>query len=218
MSLAADVIHTAVEMNRSGNNSGSSGNVSARHPDGFLITPTGMAYGDLEATDLVLMSLSGAVVGGTRRPSSEWQFHRDIYASRPEFGAIVHVHSRAATALACLRQPIPAFHYMVAVAGGMDIRCSDYALFGTEALSVAVIAALEQRRACLLANHGLVACGADLSDALQLAIEVELLASQYLLARQSGEPVLLTDEQMTEVLVRFADYGQQPDDGGINGK
>ena len=100
MSLAADVIHTAVDMNRSGINSGSSGNVSARHPDGFLITPTGMAYGDLETTDLVLMSLSGAVVGGTRRPSSEWQFHRDIYASRPEFGAIVHVHSRAATALA----------------------------------------------------------------------------------------------------------------------
>lgn len=214
MSLRAEVIHTAVEMNRSGINSGSSGNVSARHPEGFLITPTGMAYGELGDADLVLMSLNGEVMCGSRLPSSEWQFHRDIYANRPEFGAIVHVHSRAATALACLREPIPAFHYMVAAAGGMDIRCSDYELFGTQALSTAVVAALQQRCACLMANHGLVVCGVDLAGALNLAIEVEQLASQYLLARQSGEPVLLSTEQMAAVMAKFAGYGQQPDLSG----
>jgi len=211
MALAAEVIHTATAMNRLGINSGSSGNVSARSAEGFLITPTGMAYADLTDSDLVSMSSAGEVVAGSRLPSSEWLFHRDLYADRPEFGAIVHVHSRSATALACLREPIPPFHYMVAVAGGADIRCADYALFGTQALSTAVVAALQQRRACLLANHGLVACGIDLPAALNLAVEVELLASQYLLARQSGQPVLLSAEEMAAVMTKFAGYGQQPD-------
>lgn len=209
MSLSAEVIHTATEMNRLGINNGSSGNVSARQGEGFLITPTGMAYAELTDGDLVSMSLAGEVTDGLRLPSSEWLFHRDIYVNRPELGAIVHLHSRAATALACLREPIPAFHYMVAGAGGADIRCADYALFGSQQLSIAVLAALQGRRACLLANHGLVACGADLPAALDLAVEVELLASQYLLARQCGQPVLLDENEMAEVIEKFASYGQQ---------
>lgn len=209
MSLSAEVIRTATEMNRLGINNGSSGNVSARQGDGFLITPTGMVYAELTDSDLVSMSLAGEVTDGFRLPSSEWLFHRDIYVNRPELGAIVHLHSRAATALACLREPIPAFHYMVASAGGASIRCADYALFGSQQLSIAVLAALQERRACLLANHGLVACGADLPAALDLAVEVELLASQYLLARQCGQPVLLDENEMAEVIAKFASYGQQ---------
>ncbi len=207
--LAAQIIATAKQMNHLGINQGSSGNVSARSAQGFLITPTGMDYADLTATDLVPMSAGGEPATGSRLPSSEWLFHRDIYAQRPEFGAIVHVHSRAATALACLREGIPAFHYMVACAGGADIRCANYALFGTAQLSAAVVTALADRRACLLANHGLVACAADLASALNLAVEVEMLASQYLLARQSGQPVLLSEQEMAEVVQKFASYGQQ---------
>ncbi|RLA07473.1 MAG: class II aldolase [Gammaproteobacteria bacterium] len=210
MKLSSRVIQTARAMNRLGINIGSSGNVSARQGDGFLITPTGMNYADLADADLVLMSAEGDVIAGSRRPSSEWLFHLDIYARRAEFGAIVHVHSRAATALACLREPIPSFHYMVASAGGTDIRCAEYALFGTQELSAAVLVALHERRACLLANHGLVACGVDLPAALDLAVEVEQLATQYLLARQSGQPVLLTEGEMAEVMKKFAGYGQQP--------
>ncbi|MEL0083230.1 MAG: class II aldolase/adducin family protein [Gammaproteobacteria bacterium] len=208
-SLGAAVIHTANEMNRLGINQGSSGNVSVRTDRGFLITPTGLAYAELAITDLVELSSDGELLAGSRRPSSEWLFHRDIYADRPELGAIVHVHSTAATALACLREAIPPFHYMVAMAGGADIRCADYALFGTQALSVAVVEALQQRRACLLANHGLVACGENLQTALELAVEVETLAAQYLLARQSGGPILLNGDEMAAVIEKFSRYGQQ---------
>jgi L-fuculose-phosphate aldolase len=141
------------------------------------------------------------------RPSSEWRFHRDIYAACPQARAVVHAHSPFAVALACLRRDIPPFHYMVAMAGGKDIRCAAYATFGTQALSDAIIAALQGRRACLMANHGLVAWGTTLDRALALAMEVEALCGQYLRACQAGAPVLLTDAEMAEVQERFKGYG-----------
>ena len=206
------LIDTALQMNALGINQGSSGNVSLRNRDSFLITPTGMPYDSLELADIVQMPIQdgqGTPRLGQRKPSSEWRFHRDVYQQRHEFEAIVHVHSTAATALACLRQPIPAFHYMVAAAGGNNIRCADYALFGTQALSDTVLVALQGRRACLMANHGLLACGADLAGALALAVEVEQLAEQYLAARAVAEPTLLSDAQMQQVIEKFAGYGQQ---------
>ena len=189
-----------------GLNQGTSGNVSARSPDGFVITPSGQDMTDLAARDMVVMDMSGQAPEG-QKPSSEWRFHRDIYAAFPGARAVVHAHSPFAVALACLRRGLPPFHYMVAMAGGADIRCAAYATFGTQALSDAVIAALQGRRACLMANHGLVAWGASLGSALALAVEVEALCGQYLRACQVGEPVLLSEAEMAEVLARFKDYG-----------
>ena len=219
--LRDKLILTAQRMNIIGINHGSSGNVSVRDTDGFLITPSGRDYESLKPQEIARLHFAESSTGTTRngnpnqpskpdpKPSSEWRIHRDIYLRRPELSAIVHVHSVSATALACLRQPIPAFHYMVAAAGGIDIRCADYATFGTQALSDAVVEALQDRRACLMANHGMIACGDDLKAALELAQEVEILASQYLLACQAGTPQLLTKQQMAEALDGFADYRQQ---------
>jgi L-fuculose-phosphate aldolase len=212
--LRRALIATAREMNALGINRGKSGNVSARwrHPpfDGYLITPTGMPYADLAADDIVAMPLAGGADAavGTRAPSSEWRFHRDLYRARPDTGAIVHTHAPFATALACLRRDIPAFHYMVAVAGARDIRCAPYATFGTQALSDHAVAALAGRRACLLANHGMIALGASLAAALALAVEIETLAEMYWRAVQVGEPILLSDAEMDIVLDKFRTYGQ----------
>ncbi len=189
---------------------GSSGNLSVRAGEGFLITPTGYAADRVKADDLVWMPLAGeGEYAGRLKPSSEWRFHRDLYRERSEAHAIVHAHSPYATTLACLRRDIPPFHYMIAVAGGSTIRCADYALFGTQALSDALLRAITGRRACLLANHGLVAFGADAERALDLALEVEALCGQYWRACQLGEPVLLTEAEMAEVLEKFRTYGQQ---------
>jgi L-fuculose-phosphate aldolase len=221
-----DVIATARAMNAAGINVNKSGNVSVRcmrkGAEGFLVTPTGVPYADLQPDDLVFIPLKagagGALppgVSGTRAPSSEWRFHHDILLARPEFAAIVHTHSQAATALACHHLGIPAFHYMVAVAGGADIRCAPYATFGTQALSEHAVAALEDRRACLLAHHGVIACERSLARALALAIEVEHLAGMYLRARQLGEPPTLSAREMARVLERFANYGQPPIPRGV---
>jgi L-fuculose-phosphate aldolase len=203
--LRQAVIDTALAMNASGINQGTSGNVSVRLavPDAFLITPTATPYSQLTPTAIVEMH---GVTPQGGRPSSEWRFHYDIYQARPDVAAIVHTHSRQATALACLRQSIPAFHYMVACAGGRDIRCCDYHTFGTQALSDAVLRALHERRACLMANHGVVATGASLAAALALAIEVENLAAMYLAACAIGTPVLLGDDEMDCVLDKFRHY------------
>lgn len=187
---------------------GTSGNVSARIDGGFVVTPTGLPYEQLTPDDLVTMSLDGNVVGGRRAPSSEWRFHRDLYVDRPEFSAIVHVHSTFATSLACVRRAIPAFHYMVAVAGGVDVRCAAYATFGTEELSRNALAAMRGRKACLLANHGLLAAGRDPEDAFRVAHEIETLAKQYWHALQVGEPVVLDAAEMDVVLEKFRSYGQ----------
>ena len=184
-----------------------SGNVSLRDGDGFLVTPTGMPAPLLRPADIVAMDFAGNS-RGRRLPSSEWRFHRDIMAARPDVQAVVHAHAPYSTALSCLRRGIPAFHYMVAVAGGDSIRCGRYATFGTQALSRAAIAALRGRRACLLANHGLIATGATLDKALALAVEVEALARQYQIALQVGKPVLLGKAEMKRVIAKFATYGQ----------
>jgi L-fuculose-phosphate aldolase len=164
----------------------------------------------MRARDIVSMDWSGtwAVKQEGRKPSSEWRFHRDILMARPEFGAVVHAHPIHATALAVHGRGIGPFHYMVALAGGRDIRCAGYATFGTQELSDLVIAALADRKACLMAHHGLIACGPDLDTALALAVEVETLAAQYLAALQLGEPPELTDAQIGEVLAKVrAGYG-----------
>lgn len=190
-----------------GLNRGSSGNVSARSGDGFLITPSGLPSAEVLPEQVVAMDMAGGAEGALP-PSSEWRIHRDIYRSRPEVGAIVHVHSPFAVSLACLRRGIPAFHYMVAVAGGQDIRCSGYATFGTQALSDHVLAALEGRRACLMANHGMVAVADSPAKAVALAVEVESLCEQYWRASLLGTPVLLGDAEMAEALEAFKGYGQ----------
>ncbi|HTR56644.1 MAG TPA: class II aldolase/adducin family protein [Casimicrobiaceae bacterium] len=205
--LRHEIIATALAMNARGINRGKSGNVSARIEDGFLITPSGLAYDALEPHDVVAMTLEGEA-RGPRQPSSEWRFHRDIYASRADASAVVHAHSSFATTLACLGRGIPAFHYMIAVAGGNDIRCAPYATFGTQALSDHALRALESRKACLLANHGMIAVGSTLASALALAVEVEALAEQYWRALQIGEPTLLSEPEMAVVLEKFRTYGQ----------
>ena len=225
--LRANIIRTSLKMNALGINQGKSGNVSARistsleQGEGrgrgrtlaanaaFLITPTGIAYEDTKPEQIVAMRMDGTHEG-TVLPSSEWRFHRDIYAARADVNAIVHTHSAYATTLACLDRGIPPFHYMVAVAGGKDIRCAPYATFGTQELSDHAVAALADRNVCLMSHHGMIACAVNLERALALAVEVETLARMYWQAVQIGEPALLSDDEMTRVLEKFATYGQQP--------
>ena len=213
-SLRSALIEHAQRMAPAQLNRGSAGNLSVRAvhagQSGYLITPTGMTYADLTPDDLVFIGLDGSA-HGQRKPSSEWRFHHDVYASRPEAGAILHAHSPFAVTLACLRREIPPFHYMIARFGGDTLRCADYATFGTQALSNAALAALEGRCACLLANHGLLVFGSDLKHAFDLAVEAEELCEQYWRACAIGSPVLLDADEMHRVLAKFATYGQQPD-------
>ncbi len=207
--LSQQVIDSCLAMNAHGINQGSAGNISVRFEDGFLITPSGMAYERLQPEHIVLVDLDGTSRDALN-PSSEWRMHRDIYTNRAEAGAVLHAHSIFATALSCLRIDMPAFHYMIAVAGGADIRCADYALFGTQALSDNMLVALRERRACLLGTHGMICFHDDLDKALWLGVEVETLAKQYWHACQAGEPVILDGQQMDEVLQQFKGYGKQP--------
>lgn len=186
-----------------------SGNLSFRTARGFVITPSGLPYADTTPRDLVELDLAGRVLGGMRRPSSEWRLHAAIYAARAEARVIVHTHSPFATALSCARTGIPPLHYMIALGGGEDIPCSAYATFGTQALAEAAVAALNARKAALLANHGVVAIGTTLAGAQTLAMEVENLARQYLALRAAGlAPVLLDAAEMCEVFAQFGDYGR----------
>lgn len=213
-SLRRRLLDAAKAMSASGLSPQRSGNLSVREGDGFLVTPSGLPYGHMEEADLVSIEPDGRVPAGQRRPTSELPFHLAIYASRPDAQAIVHAHSPRATALSCLRRAIPAFHYMVAVAGGRDIRCAEYATFGTQQLAEHAVRALEGRRACLLANHGQVAIGESVEAALELAHEVETLADAYLVCLSVGEPAVLDDEEMARVSARFAGYGQGGGSGG----
>ena len=207
--LRAALIAACRELARRGLTHGTSGNVSVRRDERrFFVSPTGMAYEALETADIPLLDLDGRWFG-RRRPSSEWRFHRDIFKSRQDVGAIVHTHSQNATALACTGRGIPAFHYMVAVAGGIDIRCAPYFTFGTQELSDAAIAALEGRNACLLANHGVLAVGASLAGAMRLAGEVENLAAQYCAALAVGGVRILDENEMGRVVEKFRTYGRQ---------
>ena len=195
-------------MNGVGLNRGTAGNVSVRHEDGFLVTPTGMDYDESEPEDIVFVGLDGQAQG-RRKPSSEWRFHRDIYVARPEAGAIIHTHAPFATALACRGESIPPFHYMIARFGGADIRCAAYATFGTQELSDAILVALEGRKACLMAHHGMVVFGADLKQTLALAVEFEALCEQYWRVISLGPAMQLPDDEMSRVIEKFLDYGKQ---------
>lgn len=206
--LRSGIIQTCLAMNRLGINQGVAGNVSARHGEGLLITPSGMAYERMEPADVVYLDGNGEPQG-PHRPSSEWRFHYDIMRSRPDAGAVLHAHPPYCTTLACLGREIPAFHYMVAVAGGDTIRCAPYATFGTAELSAAALTALEGRKACLLANHGMICIDRDLDSVLALALEVETLARQYCQALQIGEPVILPADEMQRVLEKFKTYGRR---------
>lgn len=207
-----DVVAAMQVLDASGLNTGSAGNASCRSiADSMWITPSGVPASALGEASIVELSMSGEAMSPDAIPSSEWRLHRDIYVARPDVHAIVHTHSSYATALACQRRDIPAFHYMVAVAGGDSIRCSGYATFGTQMLSDAAIAALGDRNACLLANHGVVALGSTVSKAVNLAIEVEQLARQYCIASSLSPPVILSREEMHEVLEKFKTYGQRID-------
>jgi L-fuculose-phosphate aldolase len=206
--LRHKVIDTCLMMNALGINQGTSGNVSVRTDEGFLITASGVPYAKMKPEQVVEMDLDGGY-RGPYLPSSEWRMHLDIFKARPEAGAIVHTHSIFATALACLRKDIPAFHYMIGVTGGTSLRVSDYAEFGTQALSDTMLKALAGRSACLLANHGQIAFGPNLDRALWLAGEIETLCRQYWAASLAGKPVILDDGQMKTVLARFKSYGKQ---------
>lgn len=209
--LRRDIIETAWALPRLGLTKGTSGNVSARIAGGFLITPSGLAYEDLSEDKIVRLDMDGCYRGDIL-PSSEWRMHLDFYLAKPECGAVVHCHSPRATALSCHRKGIPAFHYMVALAGGDRIACARYESFGTHALSVAMIEALGERNACLLANHGQIAGGPTLKKALSVAEGVEDLADQYLSSLALGEPVLLSAAEMAEILIKFKSYGKQAGD------
>lgn len=193
-------------MNALGINQATSGNISVRWRDGLLITPSGLPYDRMTAGDIVPMKLDGAFEHRLK-PSSEWRFHCDIMRARPDIGAIVHAHPTYATAFAICRMEIPAVHYMIAAAGGPTIRCGGYASYGTAELSEIAVAALEGRNACLLANHGMIATGADLDRAMWLAVEVETLARQYHGCLQIGKPPLLSKEEIENVRTRMAGYG-----------
>ncbi len=209
--LRAEIIAACVEMNATGLNQGTSGNISVRVDDQILITPTSLPYHETEPEDIVSMPLDGdyGSYSGRRKPSTEWRFHLDTYLQRSDIGAMVHTHSIYATTLSMLRMDIPACHYMVAVFGGSSVRCSDYAIFGSEALSANVLEALQGRTGCLLGTHGMLTCGSTLKEAMWRARELETLAHQYYLTVQSGrEPVILDDEHIQEVVSKMkSGYG-----------
>lgn len=206
--LRAELTGVAQALDAAGLVPNKSGNVSCRSSGGFLITPAGIPYRDLKPDDMVELAPDGSGGGSGSRPSSEWRMHAAIYAMRPDAAAIVHTHSPRATALACAGRGIPAFHYMIALAGG-DVRCVPYATFGTAELAAAALRGLEGRRATLLANHGVIAIGRSLRDAHAVALEVENLATEYLAMLSAGlEPVLLSEEELERVIDKFADYGR----------
>lgn len=202
------IIDACLKMNEMGINQGTSGNISIRDGDNLLITPTSLPYNSMQPEDIVQMSLDGSVIG-PGLPSSEWRFHLDVMRAKPDVNAIVHAHPNYCTILAIMGRDIPAIHYMVAVAGGDSIRCAPYATFGTAELSSNAVAALKDRKACLLAHHGMIAAGASLDNALWLAVEVETLARQYVGCLQLGEPPVLSSEEIQNVISRMANYGQR---------
>ena len=207
LNLRLEIIRTVRSFNPTGLSTGTSGNMSALTSRGFLVTPTGVPYEALTPADIVELDMDGERLESKLKPSSEWRIHRDIYLHRPEIKAVVHAHSTYATAIACTRQSIPAIHYHIALIGGDSVRCAEYARFGTEQLSKNALKVLKGRRACLLANHGLLALGESVTVAIKMAIEVEQLAKQYCIARQLGKPVLLDAAEVKRNIEKFKTYG-----------
>jgi len=183
-----------------------SGNISIRYKDGFLITPSGKKYSSLKTKDIVFVNLKGEYDKGKEKPSSEWKFHQDIYLNKKEANAIVHTHSTNATAISVHKKGIPAFHYMVALAGGEDIKCAKYATYGTRQLSKNILKALNNRKACLISNHGQIVFDENLPKAFELAEEVENLSLQYITALKIGRPKILSKKEMNKVLVKSKNY------------
>ena len=209
MKQAEEVIKYAKMINTENISAIRSGNISVRHNDGFLITPSGVKYSSLKIDDIVFVSLNGQFDEKKQKPSSEWKFHRDIYKNKREANAIVHSHSTNATAVSAHGKSIPAFHYMVALAGGNDIKCADYATFGTEELSNNVIRALENRKACLMSNHGQVAFEKSLDKAFELAQEIENICHQYINALKIGVPKILSNNEMNKILGQIKNYKKE---------
>ena len=214
LELRRAIVEACLWMNSSGLNQGTSGNISARLGGVMLISPSGVPYDQMEPEDVVAMPLEGEYgsyqAKGANIPSSEWRFHLDIMRAKPEVGGIVHTHSTYATVLAICHKEIPACHYMIAASGGPTIRCAPYATYGTKELSDHAVAALKDRTCCLLANHGMIATGADLAKAKWLAVELETIAKQYVLSLSIGGPVLLDDAEIAHVKERFKGYGPRP--------
>jgi L-fuculose-phosphate aldolase len=203
--LRIALLQTSRRMVELGLNRGTAGNASVRCGDDILITPSALPVSEIGEQDMVLVAKDGKVLQG-RKPSSEWRFHCDILNARPEIGAVLHMHSTFATTIACLRKDVPPVHYMIAMAGGDSIRCTPYSLFGEQALSDHALEALHDRKACLLGNHGMIALGADLADALAVAVEVEYLCEIYWRTVSVGEPKILTAQQMHDVKAKFVEY------------
>ena len=209
--LRRDIVEQARAMNALGINQGTSGNISARCGDTMLITPSATPYGDMQPGQIAAMPLDDdGNWTGPLKPSTEWRFHRDILRARPEASAVIHTHATYCTTLAILGREIPAVHYMIAAFGGPTVRCAPYALYGTAELAAHALVALEDRSACLLANHGMIVTGPTLTKAMWLAVELETLAKQYCLALQLGAPVILSDADIAETMRGFASYGLQP--------
>ena len=186
-----------------------SGNISVRYKNGFLITPSGVKYSQLETEDVVFVSLDGKFDSLKQRPSSEWRIHKDIYVNKKEANAVVHTHSTHATAVSAHGKSIPAFHYMVALAGGDDIKCAEYATFGTEELSKNILEALDKRKACLMSNHGQVVFDTNLEKAFELAEEIENICHQYINTLKIGIPKILSNNEMKKVLEKVKDYKKE---------
>lgn len=207
-SISQTLVDMSQRLVNSGLNKGTSGNISVRTEQGFIVTPSGVEVDDMTADSMVYMQMDGQH-SVDKKPSSEWRFHRDILQSRTEINAVIHTHSMFATTLACLHKDVPPFHYMIAVTGGDSIRCAPYALFGSQALSDHALAALKERKACLLANHGMITIGKDLSEAYAVAVEVENLCEHYWrLLQITPNPPLLTESEMQEVFQQFRGYGK----------
>lgn len=205
--LRQQMLEVSRELVRLGLNRGTSGNVGVRCGEHFLVTPSGVPADEMSADSMVKMDFAGNVISAGK-PSSEWRFHLDILKARPEVNAVVHVHSMFATTMSCLRMEVPAFHYMISVAGGDSIRCASYALFGSQPLSDVALTALTDRKACLLANHGMIAVGESLKKALSITVEVETLCEQYWRTLQIGQPFILSADEMQEVQDKFKGYGR----------
>jgi L-fuculose-phosphate aldolase len=195
-----------------GINQGTSGNVSVRSGEQFLITPSGIPYEEMTPQQIAVMQTGSTAYAGACKPTTEWRIHRAIMQARPDVGVVIHTHSMFATTVACLRREIPALHYYVAVGGGPTIRCAQYATYGTQELADNVLAALHERDACLLANHGLVVLGTTLGETLRRTFDIEMLARQYIYALHAGEPHLLPDDEIERVRRKMRTYGTQEAD------
>jgi len=198
-------------MNSTGLNQGTSGNISALFENQMLITPSGIAYEEMHPDQIAKMPLDSSTTDwvGPCKPSSEWHFHRAILQSNSDFGAVIHTHSTFATTLSISRTEIPPCHYMIAAFGGSTVRCADYATFGTTELSANITAAMQERSACLMANHGMVVAGSNLDKAMWAAVELETLSCQFYHARLAGDMVLLPEDEIEVVLEKFKGYGPQ---------